>query len=152
MAAVRRLVTFVDVADHVADTRQMSVSARHEAELVDGSRVLLLNDRGWGSSLGWARTASEDDSRHEHVPDIWAATSVEDIQETARMVVGPDEPFDGRSQEDMEAGHWAHLQQILQRQGVIIDAAELRQLPHNVMLSQRLLARIGGDPDTGTSG
>lgn len=152
MAAVTRLVTFVDVADHVADPRQMSVSARHEAELVEGSRVLLLNDRGWGSSLGGARTASEDDSRHEHFPDIWAATSVEDIQETARMVVGPDEPFDGRSQEDMEVGHWAYLQQILQKQGVIVDAAELRQLPHDVVLSQRLLARIGGDPDTGTSG
>lgn len=47
-----------------------------------------------------------------------------------------------RSQEDMEADHWAFLQQIAQRQGVVVDAAELRQLPHDVVLSQRLLARL----------
>ncbi|MFG6201106.1 hypothetical protein [Nonomuraea sp. JJY05] len=128
MTAVTRLVTFVDVDDQAADT--VSVSARHEAELVDGTRVLLLNDRGWGSSQGWA------------------ATSVADVQETTRTVVGPDEPSSGRSREDMEADHWAALQQIAQRQGVIVDAAVLRRLPHDVVLSQQVLARIGGNPDT----
>ncbi|MER6002805.1 hypothetical protein ABT120_29830 [Nonomuraea angiospora] len=128
MTAVTRLVTFVDVDNQAADT--ISVSARHEAELVDGTRVLLLNDRGWGSSQSWA------------------ATSVADVQETTRAVVGPDEPFGGRSQEDMEADHWASLQQIAQRQGVIVDATTLRQLPHDVVLSQQVLARIGGNPDT----
>ncbi len=64
MSAVTRLVTFVDV-DKQADDR-ISVSARHEVELADGSRVLLLNDRGWGSSARWA------------------ATSAADIRETAR--------------------------------------------------------------------
>jgi hypothetical protein len=122
MTAVTRLVTFVDVDDQAADT--VSVSACHEAELADGTRVLLLNDRGWGSSQGWA------------------ATSVADIQETTRAVVGPNEPFGGRSQEDMEADHWASLQQIAQRQGVIVDAGVLRQLPHDVVLSQQVLARV----------
>jgi hypothetical protein len=32
-------------------------------------------------------------------------TSVEDIVDTTRMVVGPDEPFGERSHEDMEADH-----------------------------------------------
>ncbi|MDR8413729.1 hypothetical protein MTP10_33975 [Nonomuraea sp. 3-1Str] len=132
MTAVTRLVTFVDVDDQAADT--ISVSARHEAELVDGTRVLLLNDRGWGSSQGWA------------------ATSAAEIQETTRAVVGPDEPFDGRSQEAMEADHWDALQQIAQRHGVVVDAAALRRLPHDVVLSQQVLARIGGNPDTGASG
>lgn len=135
MAAVTRLVTFADVGDkNVVATRQVSVSARHEAELADGGRVLLLNDRGWGSTQGWA------------------ATSIEDIQETTRVVVGPDEPSGGRSREDMAVAHWACLQQILQRQGVAADAAELRQLPHDLVLSQRLLARIGGDANAGASG
>ncbi|HEX4812180.1 MAG TPA: hypothetical protein VFV66_05450 [Nonomuraea sp.] len=125
-------MTFVDVDDQAADT--ISVSARHEAELVDGTLVLLLNDRGWGSSQGWSET------------------SVADIQATTRVVVGPDEPFSGRSREDMEADHWASLQQIAQRQGVIVDAAALRQLPHDVVLSQQVLARIGGNLDTDTSG
>ena len=51
----------------------MSVSARHEALLVDGRRVLLLDDLGWTCS--------------GNVPDVWAATSVEDIEETARFVI-----------------------------------------------------------------
>lgn len=124
-----RLVTFADVDDQADD--QISVSARHEVELADGSRVLLLNDRGWSAS---------------GPPNIWAATSVEDIQETTRAVVGPDEPFGDRSQEDMEADHWASVQQIAQRQGVVMDAAEFRQLPHDVVLSPRLLAYIGRGP------
>ncbi|NUP20884.1 MAG: hypothetical protein HOZ81_33380 [Streptomyces sp.] len=132
MTALQRLVTFVDIDDQAADT--ISVSARHEVELVDGTRVLLLDDRGWGSSQGWA------------------GTSVADMQETARAVVGPDEPFGGRSQEDMEAEHWASLQQIVQRQGFIVDAASLRRLPHDVVLSRQVLARIGSNADTGTSG
>ena len=64
----------------------MSVSARHEAVLVNG-RCVLLDDRGWSLSGGTF--------------DIWAVTSVEDIVDTARVVVGPDEPFGSRSHEDM---------------------------------------------------
>ncbi len=71
---VARLVTFVEVDDTVADPRQMSVSARHEAVLTNGDRVLLLVDRGWSSSVR---------------PSIWTLTSVEEIADTARMVVGP---------------------------------------------------------------
>ncbi len=62
------------------------------------------------------------------------------------MVVGPDEPFGDRTHDDMEADHWAYLQQIAQRQGVVTTAAELRDLPHDVVLSSRLLARLAGDP------
>jgi hypothetical protein len=114
MSAVSRLVTSVDVDRH-ADDDTLSVSARHKVELEDGRRVLLLDDRGWGAP-GPA--------------DIWAHTSVEDNAETTRMVVGPDEPFGGRSHEDedMAADHWAHLVGIAQRQGVATDAAELRRL------------------------
>jgi hypothetical protein len=159
MAAVARLVTLVDIRDDSTEdprtsaapnpsqavrrtgwaavdrpstrnegARQMSVSARHEALLVDGGRVLLLDDRGWTAS--------------GNVPDIWAVTSVEDIEETARFVVGPDEPFAGLSQEDMEADHWASLSDVLRRQGVVVDARELQRLPHDVVLGERLLARV----------
>lgn len=126
-----RLVTFVDVDDDAADSRQMSVSARHEAVLVDGRHVLLLDDRGWSAS---------------GPPDIWAATSVEDIVHTARMVVGPDEPCGGQSHEDIEADHWTQLAEILRQQGVVVDALELKRRPHDVVLCERLLARVGPDP------
>lgn len=95
---------------------------------MDGGRVLLLADRGWSAS---------------GPPSIWAVPSVEEIADTARMVVGPDEPFDGHSQKDMEADHWASLAAVLRRQGVEADALELGRLPHDVVLGEQLLARIG---------
>ncbi len=127
-----RLVTFVDGDDDLADPRHLSLSARHEAVLTDGTTVLLLGDRGWSSS---------------GPPQLWALTSIEDIADTARMVVGPDGPFDGRSQRDLETEHWASLAARLRRRGVEADALELARLPHDVVLSERLLARLGHAPD-----
>lgn len=126
----QRLVTFADVNDQAGD--KVSVSAFHVVELDDGSRVLLLDDRGWGSS------------------GTWAMCSVDEIQETTRMVVGPDEPAAGLSYEDEEQLHWAYLQQIAQRRGVAVDAYELSQLPHDVVLTERLRACVG--PGSGLPG
>ena len=117
------------------DPRRISVSARHEAVLEDGSRLLLLDDRGWTEQL---RGPGAD-----AIDDLWALTPERDIVETARTVVGPDEPSGGRSQDDMESDHWNALAENLRAQGVVVDAAELRQLPHDVELSDRLRARLG---------
>jgi hypothetical protein len=149
MDRVVRLVTLVDVRDEASDAQQMSVSARQEAELADGTRVLLLDDRGWSASTlraTWAGEAPDHGYRRDHL-DQWAQTSVEEIEETARFVVGPDEPFDGRSQEEMESSHWAYLAGLLREQGVVMSAEELKRLPHDVVLSDRLVARIGRDQD-----
>ncbi len=129
--AVTRLVTSVDVDADVADARSVSVSARHEAVLEGGRRVLLLDDRGWTTG---------------GPPDVWAVTSVQDVVETARTVVGPDEPFGGRSQEDMEVDHWAHLVELLEQQGVAADAEDLQRCQHEVVLGEGLLARLGHHP------
>jgi hypothetical protein len=137
MPRVVRLVTFADVRED-ADARRISVSARHDAVLEDGRRLLLLDDRGWASTLGGAGATD--------VADIWALTSEHDIAETTRVVVGPDEPFGGRSQGDMETDHWNALAEKLRADGVVVDAGELRQLPHDVVLSDRLLARLGRSP------
>ena len=59
------------------------------------------------------------------------------------MVVGPDEPSDGFSREDAEHGHWAYLTDVLRQHGVVADALELKQVPHDVVLSDRLLTRVG---------
>lgn len=130
MTTVTRLVTYADMRRNPFQPGRESVAARHELELSDGRRVVLLNDRGWASSGSWAET------------------SVKNIQENARMVVGPDEPPAGRSHEDEAKLHWNYLQKIAQQQGVAVDADELRQLPHDVVLSQRLLARIGARSET----
>jgi hypothetical protein len=122
MSAVARLETLVEVDDHGSNhARTMSVSARLEAVLADGRRFVLLDDRGWSG-----------------------LTSVQDIEETARAVVGPDEPFDGRSQEHMEATHWAFISEVLRQRGVVVGAHELQRLPHDVVIGERLQARIGG--------
>lgn len=74
MRTPKRLVTYVDMDGHAyAQTDNVAVTARHELELEDGRTVLLLNDRGWGSS------------------GTWTQLSENEIRRNARMVVGPDE-------------------------------------------------------------
>ncbi len=159
MAAVTRLVTVVDIDDrtfpaevldasvvdgpapdeaepgvaptgsgpYLDDPCEMSLSALHLAVLDDGLRLSLLDDRGWGV----------------HGPaDIWHRTSVEEVEATARMVVGPDEPYGNRSQADVADHHWAYLAETLRQQGVLVDAEELSRLPHDVEFSERLRTRI----------
>ena len=125
MAAVERLVTFVELVDDAP--RRYSMSARHEAVLTDGSRVLLLDDRGWTSGL---HSYGDGD---EELPDIWSSLSAEGMEGDARMVVGPDGTVDE---------HWAYLAGILERQGVSTDPGELKSAPHDVVLGERVLARL----------
>ena len=139
MTAVTRLVTLVDLHDDIRGARDLSFSARHEAILSDGRRRLLLEGRGWTQGL---RGAVPDGA------DPWASTSAEDIEETARAVVGPDEPAGGGSQEDAVAGHWAFIAGVLRAHGVHVDVPTLAQLPHDVVLSDRLRARLG-PPEAG---
>jgi hypothetical protein len=134
MARPVRLVTIVDVGDD-ADPRRFSVSARHEAVLDDGRHVVLLDDRGWSEEL---RGPGAD-----AVADIWAVTPQKRIAETARVVVGPDEPFGDRTQADMATGHWDTLAATLRAHGVAVAGADLARLPHDVVLSEPLLARLG---------
>lgn len=118
----------MDVDEAGSNNRSLSATARHEAVLTDGRRVLLLDDRGWGSS---------------GPSGIWASTSMADVEATARTVVGPDEPFAGRTAADMAADHWAQLAGVLRSAGVMVDAGRLARLPHEVVLSDRLRTRLG---------
>ncbi|MEA2272709.1 MAG: hypothetical protein QOI98_1417 [Solirubrobacteraceae bacterium] len=142
MASVVRLLTFVDIDDYDDPAaRRMSVSARLEAVLEDGRRVVLLDDRGWSGHLS---VAPED----EPSPGVWAFETVEEMKRTARVVVGPDEPGPGWTQAQMAAAHWDSLARVLREEGIEIDGTELRRLPHDVQLSDRVLARIGGGRPT----
>ncbi len=60
----------------------------------------------------------------------------------ARTVVGPDEPNDGETHEQMAAGYWNFLADILKHQDVDVEAQELERLSHDVVLTERLQARI----------
>lgn len=103
------------------------MSALLELELTDGHRLPLLDNRGWSSSGG--RLA-------------WASTSLQDLTDTARTVVGPDEPRDGVSYEKEAAMHWDALAAGACAQGVRIEGRDLAALPHDVHLSQEVLARL----------
>jgi hypothetical protein len=59
------------------------------------------------------------------------------MERTARDVVGPDEPFEGRTRAEIEASHWDSLARVLQQQGIEVGAAELRALRHHVELGRR---------------
>lgn len=124
MITPRRLISFADANINPSHPEQVSIRVRFELELADGRRVLLLNDRGWGSS----RT--------------WSELTMEHILRNARDVVGPDEPPQGRSREEEANLYWAAMQRTLQRQGVAVGADDLRQLPHDVLLSDGLLAKV----------
>jgi len=126
MGRVVRLVTSVDL-DGPSSDRQISLSARHEAETDDGRRLLLLDDRGWSES---------------GPSGLWARTSHEDLRFTARTVVGPDEPSAGHTYADMAADHWAALADTLAQHGIVVDARHLAQLPHDVVISERLQRRL----------
>jgi hypothetical protein len=141
MDAVARLVTLVDARDEGGDATQMSFSTRHEAVLVDGRRVPLLNDRGWSFSPVYPGEALEAASRQDNMT-VSAMTGVKEIEKTARVVVGPDEPFGERSLKEMEADHWAFLAGILGQHGIDVDPVDLMRLPHEVVLSEQLLVRL----------
>lgn len=111
----------------VYDTSEMSFSALHLTVLDDGRRLTLLDDRGW--------------SVHG-APDLWQQTTVQDIADVARTVVGPDEAFGDHSQEDMAAEHWAGLADTLRQHGVLVDPEELSRLPHDVELTKRVRDRL----------
>jgi hypothetical protein len=112
MAAVDRLVTVLDINDATDDGAiARGVSARHEALLESGRRIVLLNDRGWSGLSG---------------------ETVESLERTARVVVGPDEPIAGMTHPEMEASHWESLAGVLRVHGVEIEAAKLSELPHEV--------------------
>lgn len=132
MAGVTRFTTHVELSDAAPDARRLSVSARFEAVLADGRTVTLLADRGWSSSVHGDSTDGAADLRQ------WL--SVEDVETTARTVVGPDEPFGDRTHEQMAADHWASMADALGQQGVEADARELAVLPHDVVLGGRLRA------------
>ena len=100
------------------------MSATLSAVLDDGRRLPLL-ERGWAST------------------GHWDTTTVTEIEDTARTVVGPDEPAEGQTSEEVAAAHWAHLAALLSTQDVIADPGMPRSLRHDVVLSARLRARIG---------
>jgi hypothetical protein len=143
---VARLVTFVDIdeADGAA-AEGLSFSARQDALLSDGRRLVLLNGRGWNQTKRFAR--------HSELPTLerrsssWKGITREGIEGAARSVVGPDSAYKKYTQAEANQGHWAHLSATLAKEGIHADATALEALPHDVELSARLLSRLDDPPE-----
>jgi hypothetical protein len=91
----------------------------------------------------WTEDARPPQSRRETLPSIWTFQTVEWLERIARDVVGPDEPLEGLTQAEIEASHWEALATILREHGVDVEAAQLKEVPHDVEISARLRARLG---------
>lgn len=119
---VQGLLTLADLNERHPN----AVSVRHDAVLSDGRQVVLLDGRGWSGS--------------QPVDE----KTIDDVKRTARMVVGPDEPPAGWTQAETEADHWATLERKLENAGIRTEGVELKALPHEVVLSDRLRRRVKG--------
>lgn len=119
MANVERLVTVVELDER--DQSGHSAWAHLYAVMSNGERLVLLDDRGWSSG-----SASIADLGDRHIED------------TARMVVGPDGPGPGETDEQMEAGYWKWMERKALDAGFGAEAAKLKTLPHDVEIGQHL--------------
>jgi hypothetical protein len=94
----------------------------HEfADLADGRRLTLHEERGFGTSAQWRYL------------------TLEDLESAVRTTVLPDD-------DDTQDEHpWEWLAGLLHVHGVEATDEELRLLPYDVVFSERLRARVMAD-------
>jgi hypothetical protein len=116
-----------DEVDNLVEESKPGVSfVVHEfAELADGRRLTLHEERGFTTSRG---SAPSDMS--------WYLT-LEHLERDVRTTVLPDD-------DDTQDEHpWEWLAGLIRAHGVEATAEELRLLPYDVVFSERLRARLG---------
>jgi hypothetical protein len=106
---------------------------------------MLLSDRGWSQST-ICFSYGESPVRKD-LSTQWDAVTREEIEEAARSVVGSDAAYADYTAADMTEAHWWSLAATLAKQGIPVDPTDLEALPHEVVLSDRLLARLGDPPN-----
>ncbi len=111
-----------EVEDLVEDFKQGLSFVVHEfAELADGRRLTLHEERGFTTSAPWRYL------------------TLEHLERDVRTTVLPDE-------DDTQDEHpWEWLAGLLHVHGVEATAEELRLLPYHVVFSERLRARVVAD-------
>ena len=120
----------LDVSPHaINDKRHHSFTVCEFALLDNRERVTLHSERGY---FGHASSGS-----------IWAAMTVEEITRDVLNVVLPD-PEDG------EEHPWEWLAELAQAHGIDVNADDLRQVPYEVVLTERLLQRLSTSASSST--
>lgn len=105
------------------DPRRFSVEVGEFALLDDGTRVMLHRERGFSA------TTNGD--------DIWAHETVETIARDVLNVVLPDD-----AELTGEDHPWEWLAELLRAQGIDAVAQDLRGLPYEVVLTERVLRHL----------
>jgi hypothetical protein len=117
------------LAADLAEFRRSASFTVHEfAVLADGRRLQLDDDRGFGVST---RVSGDGPP-----PDPWADLTLEDLEQSVRTTVLPDD-------DDGEDHPWEWLAQRLGELGVEVAPDRLREVPYTVEFSERLRARVG---------
>jgi hypothetical protein len=114
----------------VLDPRGLSFAVEEFAVLADGRRVRLHAERGFALSAG---------------PDPWQLLTLESLRSSVLATVLPDD-----AEETGDEHPWDWLSDLLRPHGVDASPDELRRLPYDVELSDRLRARLpDGDGPAG---
>ncbi len=101
--------------------RGLSFDVHEFADLADGRRLTLHEERGFGTSAQWRYL------------------TLEDLESAVRTTVLPDD-------DDTQDEHpWEWLAGLLHVHGVEATDEELRLLPYDVVFSERLRARVMAD-------
>jgi hypothetical protein len=99
----------------------------HELAVLADGREVLVGERGWSST-----------PHGMSVEELWAHLDEQGLTETVLSVVLPDDD------EPEEEHPYDELAQALVEQGVEVTAEDLRGVPYEVELSERLRHRLGG--------
>lgn len=111
--------------------RGISISVEQFAILDDGRRIVLDDQRGFSGST--FRTG------HPGPIDSWPFMTHDSVVADVLNTVLPDD-------DDGEAHPWVWLAELLREHGVHVLPERLKELPYDVVLSDRLIARLTPGP------
>lgn len=123
------LGAWCDLAEaRVADQREAHFSVGEFAVLGDGRRITLHNERGFGGRL--SRNA-----------DYWLYQTEESVKRGVLTTVLPDD-------DDTQDEHpWEWLVTLCRARGIETTVDELKAVPYEVVLSERMVDRLPPEPD-----
>lgn len=111
-------------SSEIGPARGHSFSVSEFALLDNGERVILHDERGYS---GWISAG-----------DVWAHTTVETITRDVLTTVLPDG-------DDSDEEHpWWWLAELAQERGLAVTADDLRLLPYEVVLTERVHRKLNG--------
>jgi hypothetical protein len=114
------------------DRRENSFRVSEFVLLDNGERVILHDERGYGGKASSG--------------DIWAHETVETITRNVLNTVLPDD-------DDTDDEHpWEWLAGLARDRGIVVTADELRQIPYEVVLTERVLRRLSTNTSSSTDG